>query len=65
MSPSTPFFEAFGPLLFGRKPGSKLKELKQIQSLGELYEVFEIRFPRSCLAALSVNQQSERHCRRG
>ena len=49
MSTSTPFFEAFGPLLFGRKPGSKLKELKQIQSLGELYEVFGDLIPEKLL----------------
>jgi DDE family transposase/transposase IS4-like protein len=49
MSSSTPFFKAFGPLLFGRKPGGKLKELKQIQSLGELYEVFGDLIPEKLL----------------
>jgi len=37
MGASTPFFKAFGPLLFGRKPGSKLREIKQVESLGELF----------------------------
>lgn len=40
MRSSTPFFKAFGPLLFGRRPGHKVKEVKAIESLGELYEVF-------------------------
>ena len=49
MSTSTPFFKAFGPLLFGRKPGSKLREIKQVQSLGELYEVFGDLVPEKLL----------------
>lgn len=49
MSSSTPFFQAFGPLLFGRKPGSKLREVKQIKSLGELYEVFGDLVPEKLL----------------
>jgi hypothetical protein len=36
-------------LCFGRKPGSKLKELKQSQSLGELYEAFEDLIPEKLL----------------
>lgn len=49
MGISTPFFKAFGPLLFGRKPGSKLTEIKQIESLGELYEVFGDMVPEKLL----------------
>lgn len=49
MPSSTPFFKAFGPLLFGRRPGSKLKELTQIGSLGELYEVFGDLVPEKLL----------------
>lgn len=49
MSASTPFFKAFGPLLFGRKPGSKLRQVKQIESLGELYEVFGDLVPEKLL----------------
>jgi len=40
MRSSTPFFKTFGPLLFGRRPGHKIKEGKAIESLGELYEIF-------------------------
>ena len=36
----TPFFQAFGPLLFGRGPGSKIEKIKRLDSLGELYELF-------------------------
>lgn len=49
MAISTPFFKAFGPLLFGRKPGSKLREIKQVKSLGELYEVFGDMVPEKLL----------------
>src|SRR6266853_1388992 len=36
----TPFFQAFGPLLFGRGPGSVIGKVKRLDSLGELYELF-------------------------
>lgn len=49
MRTSTPFFQAFGPLLFGRRPGSKVKEVKAIESLGELYEVFGDLVPEKML----------------
>lgn len=49
MRSSTPFFKAFGPLLFGRRPGSKVKEVKEIKSLGELYEVFGDLVPEKML----------------
>jgi hypothetical protein len=49
MSSSTPFFEAFGPLLFGRRPGSTVKKVKAIESLGELYEVFGDLVPEKML----------------
>jgi hypothetical protein len=49
MRSSTPFFKAFGPLLFGRRPGSKVKEVKALESLGELYEVFGDLVPEKML----------------
>ena len=49
MRSSTPFFQAFGPLLFGRRPGRKVKEVKAIESLGELYEVFGDLVPEKML----------------
>ena len=49
MRSSTPFFKAFGPLLFGRRPGHKVKEVKAIESLGELYEVFGDLVPEKML----------------
>ena len=50
MKVSTPFFKAFGPLLFGRRAGSKLREMKQIQTLGELYEMFGDLVPEKLLS---------------
>lgn len=49
MRSSTPFFKAFGPLLFGRRPGHKVREVKAIESLGELYEVFGDLVPEKML----------------
>jgi Transposase DDE domain len=36
----TPFFKAFGPLLFGRMPRAQMEKVKRLDSLGELYELF-------------------------
>ena len=36
----TPFLQAFGPLLFGRTERSQLERVNQLDSLGELYELF-------------------------
>jgi hypothetical protein len=40
MANITPFFEAFGPLLFGRKARLQIGKVKRLESLGELYELF-------------------------
>jgi len=58
MRSSTPFFKAFGPLLFGRRPGHKVKEVKAIESLGELYEVFGDLVPEKLLALESKGANS-------
>jgi hypothetical protein len=36
----TPFFQAFGPLLFGRRSRSQIGKVNRLDSLGELYELF-------------------------
>jgi hypothetical protein len=36
----TPFFQAFGPLLFGRGSRSQIEKVKRLGGLGELYELF-------------------------
>lgn len=40
MSSKTPFFHAFGPLLFGRPAQRVMKTMKKMESLQELYEIF-------------------------
>jgi hypothetical protein len=40
MALKTPFFKAFGPLLFGRGKTSILKSLRDLESLEDLYAVF-------------------------
>ncbi len=47
----TPFFQAFGPLLFGRRPRSAIEKVKKIGSLGELYELFGDLLPEGLLSA--------------
>jgi hypothetical protein len=50
MPSSTPFFKAFGPLLFGRPAGAALKKLARLDSLQELYELFGHLIPERLLA---------------
>ena len=45
MPSTTPFFQAFGPLLFGRGPRSQIEKVKRLDSLGELYELFGEMLP--------------------
>ena len=40
MPPTTPFFKAFGPLLFGRKSKSALESISELESLEDLYAIF-------------------------
>lgn len=40
MPASTPFFQAFGPLLFGRRRRLEVEKIKETGSFGELYELF-------------------------
>lgn len=50
----TPFFKAFGPLLFGRRPRAQLDRIQKLDSLGELYELFGELVPDSLLG---MNEQ--------
>lgn len=49
MSSKTPFFQAFGPLLFGRRARGTLTKLKRLNSLQELYELFGHLLPERLL----------------
>ena len=40
MASSTPFFKAFGPLLFGRRSKSALDSISKLESLEDLYAIF-------------------------
>ena len=54
MPNSTPFFAAFGPLLFGRAPRGRLQELlgqwPQMPSLNQYMEAFGEFIPQTLLA---------------
>lgn len=58
MSNSTPFFKAFGPLLFGRPARRALQKIGRINSLQELYEVFGHLLPDRLLAATDAGTNS-------
>lgn len=45
----TPFFKAFGPLLFGRPARRAIEKLQRFDSLQELYELFGHLFPERLL----------------
>ena len=50
MATNTPFFQAFGALLFGRRPRKMIGKVKALGSLGELYELFGDLLPDHLLA---------------
>lgn len=50
MSSKTPFFKAFGPLLFGRPARQMLGKVGKLSSLQELYEIFGALLPDWVLA---------------
>lgn len=58
MSSSTPFFKAFGPLLFGRPGRAAFKKLARLNSLQELYELFGHLIPERLLAASEAGANS-------
>jgi hypothetical protein len=45
MPTKTPFFQAFGALLFGRRARKMASQVKQLRSLGEIYELFGEMLP--------------------
>jgi hypothetical protein len=49
MANKTPFFQAFGPLLFGRAPRRAVEELRGIDSLEQLYGLFGDLIPHKLL----------------
>ena len=50
MATNTPFFQAFGALLFGRRPRQLIGKVRALGSLGELYELFGDLLPDHLLA---------------
>jgi len=58
MSNRTPFFKAFGPLLFGRPARRTLQKLERLNSLQELYELFGHLLPDRLLAASEKGMNS-------
>ena len=49
MPSNTPFFQAFGPLLFGRRARLQVERIRRLGSLGELYELFGEMLPERLL----------------
>jgi hypothetical protein len=49
MPVKTPFFHAFGPLLFGRRARKVASQLKELRTLGEIYELFGEMLPEGLL----------------
>lgn len=49
MPTKTPFFQAFGPLLFGRRARKVAGKVKALRSLGEIYELFGEMLPKGLL----------------
>src|SRR3954466_51011 len=50
MPRATPFFKAFGPLLFGRPARRALEKIGKLDSLSELYSLFGHLLPEHLLA---------------
>ena len=62
MANGTPFFEAFGPLLFGRRPKSALAKLQRVDSLQDLYALFGDLLPGQVLAPTKKGVNSRVRC---
>ena len=62
MALKTPFFKAFGPLLFGRGKTSTLRALRELESLEDLYAIFGELFVERFLgpSAKGVNSRRRR-----
>ena len=62
MALKTPFFEAFGPLLFGRSKAKIQHSLQRMGSLEDLYAVFGDLFPEKLLDPAEKGVNSRRRC---
>ena len=60
MPNQTPFFQAFGPLLFGRPARAALARLSKLDSLQELYAIFGDLFPQRLLSPTEKGANSRR-----
>ena len=58
MPASTPFFKAFGPLLFGRPVRGALRKVGRLNSLQGLYELFGHLIPEARLATNQTGPNS-------
>jgi hypothetical protein len=62
MRSATPFFAAFGPLLFGRSPKSALatllEKIKDLSSLSQLFAAFGFLIPQALLAPAETGAHS-------
>ncbi len=62
MRSSTPFFDAFGPLLFGRPPKSALatllEKIKDLSALSQLFAAFGFLIPKAALAPTQAGPHS-------
>lgn len=58
MPSATPFFKAFGPLLFGRAARGTVRKIARLNSLQELYELFGHLIPERLLAASAAGVNS-------
>jgi Transposase DDE domain len=60
MPNQTPFFQAFGPLLFGRPARAALARVSKLDSLQELYGIFGDLFPQRLLNPTKKGTNSRR-----
>lgn len=60
MPNQTPFFQAFGPLLFGRPARATLARVSKLNSLQELYAIFGDLFPQRLLNPTEKGTNSRR-----
>jgi hypothetical protein len=60
MARSTPFFKAFGPLLFGRRSKSALDSISKLESLEDLYAIFGDMFAEGLLQRSAKGTNSRR-----
>jgi len=56
----TPFFKAFGPLLFGRRSRSGIEQIQRLNSLEDLYAIFGDLFPERLLGRSDKGPNSRR-----